>query len=82
MAATYGDGDPDLEPELQALHDRAVAAGQEGYLDPQLGLFVMTRLGLARRGSCCGVGCRHCPYPAEQQRSAGRATCRPDNREL
>src|SRR5690606_16191262 len=21
-----------------------------------------TRLGLERRGSCCGCGCRHCPY--------------------
>ncbi len=26
------------------------------------GLLVFTASYLARRGSCCGNGCRHCPY--------------------
>ena len=27
------------------------------------GLLVFTAAYLARRGYCCGSGCRHCPYP-------------------
>ncbi|MEZ5379408.1 MAG: DUF5522 domain-containing protein [Acidimicrobiales bacterium] len=45
-----------------AAHDAAVAAGHGGYLDPATGLFVMTALGLANRGTCCSNGCRHCPF--------------------
>lgn len=26
------------------------------------GMFVLTREYLLRRGSCCGSGCRNCPY--------------------
>jgi Family of unknown function (DUF5522) len=37
-------------------------AGEAGYLDPGTGLFVLTAGFLARRGTCCGRGCRHCPY--------------------
>lgn len=43
-------------------HERAVAAGQDGYIDPGSGLFVMTRSYLEQRGDCCDSGCRHCPY--------------------
>jgi hypothetical protein len=46
-------------------HDAAVAAGEAGYLDPDSGLFVLTAAFLAQRGTCCGRGCRHCPYPPE-----------------
>lgn len=52
-------------PTIQELHDRAVAAGKAGYLDPESGLFVLTATYLAERGHCCGSGCRHCPYPPE-----------------
>jgi hypothetical protein len=48
--------------EILAAHERALAAGQGGYPDPQTGLFVLTAAFLARRGTCCGRGCRHCPY--------------------
>ncbi|HEY6727966.1 MAG TPA: DUF5522 domain-containing protein [Polyangiaceae bacterium] len=44
------------------LHEQACALGQLSYLDPATGYRVFTRLGLERRGSCCGCGCRHCPY--------------------
>ncbi|GAA2714238.1 DUF5522 domain-containing protein [Micromonospora olivasterospora] len=45
-----------------AAHAAALAAGEAGYLDPDTGLFVLTAGFLARRGTCCGRGCRHCPY--------------------
>jgi hypothetical protein len=45
-------------------HAAAVAAGEPGYLDPRTGLFVMTSRYLLERGTCCGSGCRHCPYDA------------------
>lgn len=48
--------------ELLAAHRAAVEAGEPGYLDPETGLFVMTAAYLAARGTCCGSGCRHCPF--------------------
>jgi hypothetical protein len=45
-----------------AVHAKAMADGEDGYLDPRTGLFVLTADFLARRGFCCGNGCRHCPY--------------------
>jgi hypothetical protein len=43
-------------------HAAALIAGEAGYLDPTSGLFVLTARFLADRGTCCGRGCRHCPY--------------------
>jgi hypothetical protein len=48
--------------EILAAHAAALAADEAGYLDPDTGLFVLTAGFLARRGTCCGRGCRHCPY--------------------
>lgn len=45
-----------------AAHAAALTAGEAGYLDPTSGLFVLTAGFLADRGTCCGRGCRHCPY--------------------
>jgi Family of unknown function (DUF5522) len=57
------DAQPDGVGAAAALaHDRAVAEGQAGYLDPETGLFVLTAVYLRERASCCGQGCRHCPY--------------------
>lgn len=50
------------DPRITEAHDRAVAAGEDGYFDPDTGLFVLTAAFLAARGSCCDSGCRHCPY--------------------
>jgi hypothetical protein len=47
---------------VQRAHDRAVAAGEPGYVDPDTGFFVFTAAELLARGECCGSGCRHCPY--------------------
>jgi hypothetical protein len=57
-----GSGPTVNEPPWKALHDRAVAAGLESYVDPATGLLVMTEIAHVRRGSCCGSACRHCPY--------------------
>ncbi|MFF0719676.1 DUF5522 domain-containing protein [Verrucosispora sp. NA02020] len=54
-------GHPGRE-QIIAAHDAALAAGDAGYLDPDTGLFVLSAGFLARRGTCCGRGCRHCPY--------------------
>ena len=37
------------------------------------GLMVASRSGLLRRGTCCGLGCRNCPY-------VGTAREHPDRR--
>ena len=55
----------DLAAEVQAAHQRAVRAGDDGYLDPTTGLFVFTAAYLSARGTCCDSNCRHCPYRAE-----------------
>jgi hypothetical protein len=47
---------------VQAAHDQAVREGEDGYVDPESGLFVFTAAYLAARGTCCDSGCRHCPY--------------------
>jgi hypothetical protein len=51
---------------IREAHDRAVAQGEPGYLDPATGFFVFTAAELAARGECCGSGCRHCPSPASK----------------
>jgi hypothetical protein len=48
--------------DILAAHELALSRGDIGYADPRSGLFVLTAGFLAARGSCCGSGCRHCPY--------------------
>jgi hypothetical protein len=48
--------------EILAAHSAAMAAGEQGYADPETGLFVLCATTLLARGSCCESGCRHCPY--------------------
>jgi hypothetical protein len=52
--------------DILAAHDAALASGAAGYADPASGLFVLTAAWLAARGTCCGNGCRHCPYVVEE----------------
>jgi hypothetical protein len=44
------------------VHRGAVEAGRRHYVDPITGYTVMTELTHLDRGTCCGNGCRHCPY--------------------
>ncbi|MEZ4238264.1 MAG: DUF5522 domain-containing protein [Myxococcota bacterium] len=50
------------EPRWRAVYRAAVAAGERTYRDPDTGYVVMTELAHRARGTCCGSGCRHCPY--------------------
>ena len=60
---TEPEGPTDDEPvRWRAAHDRAVAAGEPTYADPDTGWSVFTEAYHLARGSCCGSGCRHCPY--------------------
>jgi hypothetical protein len=65
-----------ISAEARRRHDLAVERGQDGYFDPVTNLFVLTSSYLTRRGYCCGSGCRHCPYPAEEQARVGRRPTR------
>lgn len=51
-----------LSEAQQRAHDEAEAADNDGYIDPETGLFVMTAGYHRRRGTCCESACRHCPY--------------------
>jgi Family of unknown function (DUF5522) len=61
-------------PPWQQVHDEAVEAGRDTYIDPGTGYTVMTESALLAQGTCCGSGCRHCPYAPDEQRAAGRPT--------
>ncbi len=54
--------DDPYRDRVLAAHRAALATGEDGYLDPATGLFVLTAAYLAARGTCCDSGCRHCPY--------------------
>jgi len=54
--------DTPMRAEMLAAHQAALVSGNAGYRDPATGLFVLTAAFLAERGTCCGRGCRHCPY--------------------
>ncbi|MDQ1381603.1 MAG: hypothetical protein QOJ71_2322 [Actinomycetota bacterium] len=54
-------------------HAEAIERGDETYVDPVTGYFVLTEATLRARGACCGSGCRHCPYSEAEQRAAGRS---------
>lgn len=56
------DRDQPLAGEALAAHAAAMTAGQPTYKDPITGYRVLTARTLAERGTCCGLGCRHCPY--------------------
>lgn len=61
-----------LSPAIEAAHAEALKSGRRFYIDPVTGYYVMTSATLEERGRCCGNGCRHCPYPPEEQKRAGR----------
>lgn len=51
-----------LSPEIEDLHTIAFQSGSRTYIDPHSGCTVFTVIQHLKRGSCCGNGCRHCPY--------------------
>lgn len=43
-------------------HEEACKNGDPTYRDPSTGYSVFTAFYHLKRGSCCGSGCRHCPF--------------------
>jgi uncharacterized protein DUF5522 len=54
---------------ILAVHERAMAAGEDGYPDPVSGNYCFTAAFLWELGVCCGSGCRHCPYVNQAERA-------------
>ena len=78
-----GSADP-ARPDYAAIlaaHGRALAAAEEGYLDPATGYWCFTAAYLWDRGTCCDSGCRHCPYVNQAARlGRGPGASPPDRR--
>jgi hypothetical protein len=55
---------------IERAHRGAIDAGEPGYLDPDTGLFVFTAAYHRARGTCCGSGCRHCPFGGAPARTS------------
>ena len=55
--------------EIEDLHRLACSRKEETYIDPRSGLTVFTEYAHTERGTCCGCGCRHCPYRRKQRPS-------------
>lgn len=53
---------PDVQQEVARRHAEACARSESLYSDPVSGWSVMTAYYLKKRGFCCGLGCRHCPW--------------------
>ena len=59
---------PNARIKAEAAHNEALLSGRRFYCDPITGYYVQTSATLAERGN----GCRHCPYPIEEQKRALR----------
>ena len=53
---------PAAVPPWADAHAAALARGEHTYTDPGTGYSVFTTAGLLAQKTCCGSGCRHCPY--------------------
>ena len=62
--------------EIESRHARAAAEGRDTYIDPETGCEVFTSAYLLRRGTCCGAGCRHCPFDYVNVEPAARPAAR------
>ncbi|MEQ1507467.1 MAG: DUF5522 domain-containing protein [Myxococcota bacterium] len=60
-------------PPWADVHRAAVEAGRPTYRDPATGYTVMTEVAHLARGTCCGSGCRHCPFDHDAVPDAIRA---------
>lgn len=58
-----------LHRDIEDVHAEACYRGDSTYIDPETGYSVFTSVGLMKKKTCCGSGCRHCPY--------GRMNCDP-----
>ena len=63
--------------DIEELHRKACEAQESTYVDPKTGLTVFTEYSHLQRGSCCGCGCRHCPFEAKTRKTTKKKSCRP-----
>ncbi len=59
----WGGQPPPPSEAAGAAHEAALESGRETYTDPENGRLVYTSAALLTRAECCGLGCRHCPFP-------------------
>ncbi|KAJ1482159.1 hypothetical protein T484DRAFT_1898261 [Baffinella frigidus] len=60
--------------DIEECHRQAMDRNEDMYTDPATGFLVFTEKAAKNRGSCCGRGCRHCPFahwnvPEQQRRN-------------
>jgi hypothetical protein len=58
--------------EALRVHEEACKQNLHLYVDPDTRHSVFTSVGLLARERCCGKGCRHCPFNAQEQAIAKR----------
>lgn len=59
-------------------NEPALVENIDFYFDEN-GLFIFTKSYLEKRGTCCGLGCKHCPYDSESEKTSTRNIVRNDN---
>ena len=52
--------------KILEIHNDAVKNNEYSYIDPATGYIVFTELKAIKRGVCCGMCCRHCPFQYEK----------------
>lgn len=58
------------DDQIEELHRSAVTRGDQYYIDPLTGFFVMTEIHHLDRGTCCTNNCRHCPFRDQERDQA------------
>ena len=48
-------------------------------IDPETGYLVFTRAYHLKRGSCCGSGCRNCPYSGAEKKEQKKDESKPSS---
>ena len=67
FAATFSTVDnPTYYNKIIEIHNDAVKNNEYSYIDPATGYIVFTELKAIKRGTCCGMACRHCPFEYEK----------------
>lgn len=61
----------EVSAAAQSAHRLAVERGESTYVDPDTGYMVFTSVSHLERGTCCGNGCRHCPFSHEERLASG-----------
>jgi hypothetical protein len=57
---------PAYHNKILEIHNDAVKNDEYSYIDPATGYMVFTELKAIKRGACCGMCCRHCPFQYEK----------------